>query len=410
MLVAHNGLALTYDANGCLLSKQNATVTTNYNWTRGKLSSISSGSLPFGLNSHSYTYDAYGRRTQKTQNMRSLSGGMPTQITINTTYDYDCKGRLIRENVLSNYSVGNIITTEIVYLYDESGVIGMVYTADSTSSTYYFNRNIQGDIVSIYDTNETKVVEYLYDAYGNCSIVSTSNSTVANANPFRYRGYYFDRETGLYFLNSRYYSPELRRFISPANVSALNPKAVNGLNLYCYVGNNPIGFPYKIGFTDNTKSNAIDVLTIANTSVFSNDNYNKNYLNVHWKNDWFNTDWLGFLVLSREGFEVANWEFSICKASLFFDNNKNHSIYVSTGNIIVYVGINYKEGIGIDVGANVLEIGYDGRVVDISIEGLTIGFTYMYKKGTFTFGVGYGWYSWSISIDLVELFEVLFGG
>lgn len=110
-----------------------------------------------------------------------------------------------------------------------------------TPTTYYFQRNLLGDVVAIYDTTGTKVVEYAYDAYGNCTIASTTtNYPLARANPIRYRGYYYDEDTGLYYLNSRYYSPLWRRFISPANISTLNPKAVNGLNLYCYAGNNPI--------------------------------------------------------------------------------------------------------------------------------------------------------------------------
>ena len=61
-------------------------------------------------------------------------------------------------------------------------------------------------------------------------------------------------------------------------------------------------------------------------------------------------------------------------------------------------------------GASVLEIGYDGRIIDASIEGLTIGITYMYKDGKFEFGCGAGWLGWSVSIDFVELFKLLFGG
>lgn len=86
------------------------------------------------------------------------------------------------------------------------------------------------------------MVEYAYDAFGNCSITNSTNTHLANYNPIRYRGYYFDDETGWYFLNARYYSPEWRRFISPDDTAYLNPKKVNGCNLYCYCGNDPINF------------------------------------------------------------------------------------------------------------------------------------------------------------------------
>ena len=86
------------------------------------------------------------------------------------------------------------------------------------------------------------MAEYGYDAFGNCTILSTTNSTIANANPFRYRGYYFDSETGFYYLNARYYSPEWRRFISPDDTAFLDSETPNGLNLYCYCNNDPVNY------------------------------------------------------------------------------------------------------------------------------------------------------------------------
>ena len=99
-----------------------------------------------------------------------------------------------------------------------------------------------GDIVAICNTSGDVVASYLYDAWGNCTIAGDSNATVANANSFRYRGYYLDRETGWYFLNSRYYSPEWKRFISPDDTNYLDPETPNGLNLYCYCNNDPVNF------------------------------------------------------------------------------------------------------------------------------------------------------------------------
>ena len=118
----------------------------------------------------------------------------------------------------------------------------MVYTANGTSSTYYFDRNIKGDIIGIYDTSGTKIVNYSYDAWGNCTISSSSNLTIAKANPIRYRGYYFDAESGLYFLNARYYNPAWRRFISPDDTSYLDPDTPSGLNLYAYCNNDPVNY------------------------------------------------------------------------------------------------------------------------------------------------------------------------
>ena len=110
----------------------------------------------------------------------------------------------------------------------------------SNLQAYYYHRNPQGDVISIHSTNGTKVAEYAYDAYGNCTIVSGATSNLASYNPILYRGYYYDRETGLYYLNARYYNPEWRRFISTDEPSYLDSETPNGLNLYCYCMNNPI--------------------------------------------------------------------------------------------------------------------------------------------------------------------------
>ena len=97
-------------------------------------------------------------------------------------------------------------------------------------------------MIGIYNTSGNKVVEYAYDAFGNCTVLNSWHATLAYANPIRYRGYYYDIETGFYYLNARYYNPEWRRFISPDDTAYLNPQNVNGLNLYCYCNNDPINF------------------------------------------------------------------------------------------------------------------------------------------------------------------------
>ena len=90
------------------------------------------------------------------------------------------------------------------------------------------------------------MVKYTYDAWGN-NVVSdtigaiiTDKNHIGNLNPFRYRSYYYDTETKLYFLKTRYYAPEVGRFISPDSIEYLDPETINGLNLYAYCGNNPV--------------------------------------------------------------------------------------------------------------------------------------------------------------------------
>ena len=122
------------------------------------------------------------------------------------------------------------------YYYDDAGIAGFEYNGQK----YYYRKNLQGDILAIYDCNGNMLGEYEYDAWGN--ILSQGDSELLSINPFRYRGYYYDEKTGLYYLNSRYYDPETGRFISPDDVDVLNDTFLqpNGLNLYTYCYNNPV--------------------------------------------------------------------------------------------------------------------------------------------------------------------------
>ena len=79
-----------------------------------------------------------------------------------------------------------------------------------------------------------------YDAWGNHTVADYTEFNLGNINPIRYRSYYFDTETGLYFLQSRYYDPQTGRFISMDDISYLELESINGLNLYAYCGNDPI--------------------------------------------------------------------------------------------------------------------------------------------------------------------------
>ena len=87
------------------------------------------------------------------------------------------------------------------------------------------------------------------------------------ANPIRYRGYYFDEDTGLYYCNARYYSPKWRRFISPDNTAYLNPESVNGLNLYCYCHNDPVNYTDPSGYMPEWAKWLIGGLVIAGLAI-----------------------------------------------------------------------------------------------------------------------------------------------
>lgn len=123
----------------------------------------------------------------------------------------------------------------IYYLYGSDGIAGFRYNG----VTYLYRKNIQGDITHIYTEAGKQVAHYAYDAFGNIKEFQPDN-LISQINPFRYRGYYYDTETSLYYLMSRYYDPETGRFISADSIEYLDPETLGGLNLYAYCGNNPV--------------------------------------------------------------------------------------------------------------------------------------------------------------------------
>ena len=128
------------------------------------------------------------------------------------------------------------------FIYDYTGLAGII----NGITGYFYRKNAQGDIIALVDRSGNVVVKYVYDTWGNHKIFDndgneiTSSTYIGVINPFRYRGHYYDEETQLYWVSSRYYSPELCRWISPDSIEYLDPQSINGLNLYCYCMNNPI--------------------------------------------------------------------------------------------------------------------------------------------------------------------------
>ena len=132
----------------------------------------------------------------------------------------------------------------IYYTYDDKGAImGMIYGGQD----YIFSKNLQGDVIGIYNSSRQLVAKYTYNAYGeitaitNASGVDVSNNAthIANINPFRYRGYYYDTETGFYYLQSRYYDPVVGRFLN-ADAFVATGQGILGNNMFAYCGNTPI--------------------------------------------------------------------------------------------------------------------------------------------------------------------------
>ena len=217
-------------------------------------------------NNHSITYDNLGNMTSFENNSLSWINGVElARITNNienkdVKFQYDENG--IRKSKVYNsietkyYTLNDEIIYEdrngdiVYYLYDSDGLVGLKYN----ENVYYYEKNLQDDIIGIIDENGNKIVTYIYDSWGktlsikdqNSSDISSDLSHIGNINPFRYRSYYYDVETGLYYLNHRYYNPEFGRFISPDVVLGANEDMLS-YNLYAYVSNNPISNCDKTG-------------------------------------------------------------------------------------------------------------------------------------------------------------------
>ena len=182
--------------------------------------------------------------------------------------------------------------------------MGFAYSATGNDfDVYWYEKNLHGDIVAVYSDAGIKLISYTYDAWGNATISyhNSGEETTAINNPFTYRGYYYDKELGILMVGQRYYSPELCRFIQPADASTLNPSNIEGLNLYSYASNNPIKISKSANRTYTTLLNGSTMTHIVpslNKLASNVSNGSKNYWNPHWENKWFDTDRPGFLVLS----------------------------------------------------------------------------------------------------------------
>ena len=106
-------------------------------------------------------------------------------------------------------------------------------------TTYYYVTNLQGDVIAILDSAGTAVVQYSYNAWGKLLSDEPAANSIGNLNPLRYRGYVYDEETNLYYLQSRYYDPELGRFIN-ADALVSTGQGLLDHNMFAYCGNNPV--------------------------------------------------------------------------------------------------------------------------------------------------------------------------
>ena len=246
-----------YDAGGNLLKYKKYTVKD------GKQTLVLTDSYAYGntwkdqmtsYNGSTVTYDDMGNPLTYLGMKLSWEKGrelVQVEKDGNTTrYVYDSDGRRIqktgKDGTTHYYLNGSAVIAQktdagerMDFLYDDKG---NVFAVDYKDKLYFYQTNLQGDITGIVDSNGNQVVTYTYDSWGKL-LASTDNSGVdlAKKNPFRYRGYYYDVETGFYYLNDRYYDPKVRRFVNADSIDTLSVKKdFHDKNLYGYCDNNPV--------------------------------------------------------------------------------------------------------------------------------------------------------------------------
>ena len=210
LLTSIDGQSLTTDALGNLLSDG----TWAYTWQHGRqLAGMSKSGQTIA-----YSYDSDGKRITKTVN--------------GTAYNYHYLGDQLVELTWG----GN----KLHFTYDSTGPLSV----NCNGTEYFYVKNAQGDVTGLVSASGTRVVTYTYDAWGN--LLTTTGSmaaTLGAQNPLRYRGYVYDTETGLHYLQSRYYNPGWGRFIGTDDVTVLAAsleKANWDKNLFAYCDNNPV--------------------------------------------------------------------------------------------------------------------------------------------------------------------------
>ena len=217
-LTTFNGQSITYDAIGNPLSYKGNTLT----WTMGRQLAT------YGTNT--YTYNEDGIRTSKTVD------GVTTQYYFNGT-------DIIQQSDGTN--------TLYFYYDNASEVVGFNYN----NNDYFYVKNMMDDIVAIVDNTGTVVAEYTYNPWGEVTSVTGSNVTLGELNPFRYRSYYYDSDIEMYYLQSRYYDPEICRFINCDDVNYIGlTESEISYNPFAYCENDPVNKVDASGCASNSAS------------------------------------------------------------------------------------------------------------------------------------------------------------
>ena len=255
-----NSVSYEYDNLGNIVKKNEGGIEYTYKYlSNNRLKSVESNNKKINI-SYDESNPLYPSLIERSEGEKreeiklSYEGRRLSIVEIGTKkylYKYDSLGqRVIKEEGNNKeryqYQDGRIKQVEkegeysLIYSYSSNGIIQSVSEISNKDiKTYFYLIDIIGNIVGLVDENGNIVVEYDYSSYGKVE-VKKDTVGISKKDHIRYKGYIYDEETKLYYLISRYYDPEIGRFISPDSVEYIEPSSISGLNLYVYCCNDPI--------------------------------------------------------------------------------------------------------------------------------------------------------------------------
>ncbi|MCR5375590.1 MAG: RHS repeat-associated core domain-containing protein [Lachnospiraceae bacterium] len=234
-LTSFDGRAITYDTLGKPTEYYNG---MSFTWAAGKLATVQNGEK-----SVSYRYDYQGLREEKTVN------------GVTTKYLYE-----------GHDLIAELSEEPIYFTYDGSfNLVGFEWNG----TAYYYQYDIFGDVVSIVNAAGETLCTYSYDLWGAITGI-TGDQALAERNPIRYRGYYYDNETGFYYLETRYYDPQVKRFLSYDDLESFFYGAEEDMeSLFVYCGNNPVFFCDTDGMASSANNKTPVIGQIWTTAAFN---------------------------------------------------------------------------------------------------------------------------------------------
>lgn len=369
---------IKYDYHGNICNNENGTITYNARNLMESYEFNDHAESPSYTHSYRgyYSYNYQGIRYKK-KAIEEVTGMSP--IIKNISYHLN-GSTILGEDWADNN--GNI-NTRIRYFYDAEGICGLRY--DGYNFTLI--KDSLGNISKV--MYKGKIIgEYLYDAWGNCEIneISIANERdrfVLYNNPFRYKGYYYDSESGLYYCQTRYYDPNLCIWLTPDSIEYLTPKVNNGVNLYCYCNNNPVNYKQR-------PVSSVGSITIPSISSggFTGNKISVNAVKQIAKT--LSSKSSGFNLFGYELRTSAGWDTSPDIATSFFGRigfssyvthtqGQSGMLYAfagSTSDVMNWFGTTYYAGVGINL--------FDILGVEAYLE--TVGIGAQVSIGNFSIG------------------------